>query len=88
MPNLPQQRNRFQPAEAFFDALPFPLTDAVALMPRRTFINSTAPWTMVILGDVRRYLHVSALLNVVAGVIPLVATHRDPFVARNLFQHH
>jgi hypothetical protein len=42
MPDLPQQGNGFQPAEAFFDALSFPLTDAVALMPRRALINGTA----------------------------------------------
>ena len=27
MPDLPQQRNGFQPAEAFFDGLPFPLAE-------------------------------------------------------------
>lgn len=47
-PHSRQQRNGFQPAEAFLDALPFPLTDAVALMPRRAFINGTATGTGVI----------------------------------------
>jgi len=42
MPELPQQRNRFQPAEAFFDTLPFPLADAVDLIPRGALINGTA----------------------------------------------
>jgi hypothetical protein len=39
MPNLPQQRDRLQPSEALFNAFPFPLTDGISGVLRRTSIN-------------------------------------------------
>src|ERR1700689_2752244 len=42
MPNLAQECNRLQPAKAFFDALPFLLADAIALVLRGAPINRAA----------------------------------------------
>jgi len=34
VPHFPQLRNRLQPTETFFDALPFPLADLISRVPR------------------------------------------------------
>ncbi len=39
MAHFPHQRNRLQPAKAFFDPLPLPLADGVTRVPRRAPIN-------------------------------------------------
>ena len=39
MPNLPHERNRLQPAEAFFDPFPLLLAGGVTRMPRGAAIN-------------------------------------------------
>ena len=45
MMQLPQERNRFQPAKAFFDPLPFLLTQTITKVTRRAPVNraSTIP---------------------------------------------
>lgn len=43
MPYLPQQRDRLQPAEAFFDPLPLSLADGVPRVPCGVAINGAAP---------------------------------------------
>src|SRR5579872_4868812 len=42
MPNLPHERDRLQPAEAFFDPLPLLLADGVARVPRGAGIDRAA----------------------------------------------
>ena len=56
MPNLPQQRDRLQPSEALFNAFPFPLTDGIAGVLRRTSINGAPTGPLQVLGHVRRDL--------------------------------
>jgi hypothetical protein len=41
MPNLPQQRDRLQPAETLFNTFPFSLTDGISGVVRRASINRT-----------------------------------------------
>jgi hypothetical protein len=43
MPNLPHERDRLQPAEAFFDPFPLLLAEGVARVPRGAAINRAAP---------------------------------------------
>jgi hypothetical protein len=50
MPNLSHERDRLQPAEAFFDPFPLPLTDGVARVPRGAAINRAAPASFQVLG--------------------------------------
>jgi hypothetical protein len=42
MPNLPHQGDRLQPAEAFFDPLPFSLTEGITRVTRGAAINRAA----------------------------------------------
>jgi len=48
---FPRQRNRVQPPEAFFDALPSALTDEVARAPHRLLINRAPATPFVVLRD-------------------------------------
>src|SRR5437764_14645775 len=56
MPNLPQQRDRFQPSEALFNAFPFSLTNGISGVLRRTSINGTPTGSLQILSHLRRDL--------------------------------
>src|SRR5215470_18478114 len=60
MPHLPHQRNRLQPAEAFFDPLPLSLTEGVAEMARGAVINRTAPTSFLVLRHLRRHSQIPA----------------------------
>ena len=82
------QRNRLQPAEAFFDPLPFLLTDGIAMMPRRAAIDRAAAWSLLIPGHMRRDVQIPALGDKTQGVKRFVSAHRHPLRSRNLFQHH
>src|SRR5215469_10416125 len=55
MPNFSQERNRLQPAEAFFDALPLSLAHCVARVPRGAAINRAAAGSSQVLRHVRRH---------------------------------
>ena len=88
MAHFPHQRNRLQPAKAFFDPLPLLLADGVsrcrvvrpsiALPPVRRRFCATC-------GVTRR---VAALGHKPARVKPFVATHRHRLRSRDLLQHH
>ncbi len=56
MPHLPQQRDRLQPAEALFKALPFPLTDGISDVRRGASINRTPSESLKVLCHMRRDL--------------------------------
>ena len=88
MSEFSQQRDRFQPAEAFFDALPFPLTDGIAWVPRGSPINGTPTWPLLILGDMRRNIQVSALGDKTGSIKSFVPANRNRLAAGNLLQHH
>jgi len=49
MPYFPQQRNRLQLAEAFFDSFPLPLADLVSRVPCRARINGAPARLCVVL---------------------------------------
>ena len=88
MPNFPQQRDRFQSAEALFDTLPLPLTDGIPRVLRRARINRTPTGSLQILSRVRRDLEVAPFGHEICCAIGLVASYGYVFRARNLFQHH
>ena len=87
MPNLPHERNRLQPAEAFFDPLPLLLADDVAGVPRGAAINRAAPAASQILRHVRRHAEIPALLHKIPRVKSFVAAHRHRLGAAKLLQH-
>src|SRR5438094_7497453 len=70
MPNLSHQRDRLQPAEAFFDPFPLLLTDGVARVPSGAAINRAAPASFQVLRYVRRHAQIPALLHKPARVEP------------------
>src|SRR5712692_3287759 len=61
MPYLPQQRDRFQPAEAFFDALPLLLTEGIAGMMRRPSIDRTPTTPSQVLRHMRSHSQMPTL---------------------------
>jgi len=71
MPNLPHQRDRFQPSEALLDTLPLPLTDGISRVLRRASINRTPTGSLQILSHVRRDLQVATFGHEICRVISL-----------------
>jgi hypothetical protein len=80
IPNLAQQRDRLQPSEALFNALPFLLPDAIAGMVCGASINRAPAGPLQDLRSVRRDLKVSAFDHKVCCVVGLVATRVNCFV--------
>src|SRR5215471_4522890 len=68
MTNFPHQRDRLQPPEALFDALPLSLTDGVTGMSRRSTVDRTAATPRVILRHMRRHPQVAALFHKIPRV--------------------
>src|SRR5262252_4654917 len=77
MPNLSQERNRLQPAEAFFDALPLSLADRVSRVPRGAAINRAAAGSSQVLRHVRRHPQMAALRHKPTRVEAFVAAYRQ-----------
>ncbi len=77
MSNLAHERDRLQPAEAFFNPLPLLLTDGVTRVPRGAAINRAAPASSQVLRHVRRHPQIAALLHKPERVEPFVAAHRQ-----------
>src|ERR1700723_2977783 len=59
MSNLAHERDRLQPAEAFFDPFPLLLADGVTKVPRGAAINRAAPASSQVLRHVRRHAQVA-----------------------------
>ena len=76
MAHFSHQRNRLQPAKAFFDSLPLPLADGVSQVPRGAAINRAPTVPSQVLRHMRHYPQVPALGHKPARVKPFVATHR------------
>ena len=72
MANFPHQRDRLQPAEALFDALPLSFADGITRMSRGAVINRAAAWSRVVLRHMPRDLQVPALFHKVPRVEPFV----------------
>ncbi len=87
MLELAYQSNLFHPAEALLNALALLLADGVASVPSRAAIDGASARPRRVLRDMRRHVHVAAFGSKLAGVETLVATSRNPSVARNLLQH-
>ena len=87
MPQLPHQRNRLQPAEAFLDPLPLSLAQGIAQMARGASINRTATASFVVLRHVRRHSQIPAFGHKTEGVESFVASYRHRPRSRNLLQH-
>src|SRR5713226_552237 len=68
LPQLAHQRNRFQPAETFFDPLPLSLADGITLVPRRSSIDRAAAASLVVLCHVRRHPQMPTLLHKIPRV--------------------
>src|SRR5215471_12092456 len=77
MSNLAQERNRLQPAKAFFNPLSLSLTDDISRVPRSTAINRASAWPRMVLRHVGRDPQIPALLHEIAGVEPFIAPHAD-----------
>src|SRR5579884_1426406 len=75
MPNLPHQRNGFQPAEAFFDPLPLSLAHRIARVSRAATINRAASASSQVLRHVRRHAQMATLLYEPERVEPFVPRH-------------
>src|SRR5207245_11656589 len=75
MTQLPQERNRFQPPEAFFDPLPPLLTQTIAKVTRRAPVDGAPAIPLQILCDMRRYPQVATLRHELSRVVALVASH-------------
>src|ERR1700722_19860932 len=75
VPQLAHQRNRLQPAEAFFDSLPLSLADGVARVPRRASIDRAAARPFVVLPHLRRHVDIPALGHESLRVASLVSAH-------------
>lgn len=63
MAHLAHKRNRFQPAEAFFDSLPLSWTENITGMTRGAAINRAATRPRMILRDMRRHLQIPLLFH-------------------------
>jgi hypothetical protein len=87
MPNLPHERYRLQPAEAFFDSFPLLLADGVTRMPRGAAINRAAPASSQVLRHLRRHAQMAALLHKTERVEPFVAAHRQRLRAGKPLHH-
>src|ERR1700693_2825603 len=72
MSHLAQQRNRLQPAETLFYALPFLLADAIARVLRGAPINRAAALPRQVLRHVRRHAHVPAFAHKLRSIETLV----------------
>src|SRR5271157_1290629 len=55
MSQLAHQRNRLQPAEAFFNSLPLSLAQGISGVPSGAPINRAAAWSFVVLRHMRRH---------------------------------
>ena len=78
MPYFAQQGDRLQPTKTFFDPFSLALTEAIAFIPSRAFVDGAAAGPRFILGDMRRDLHVAALRYETRRVEALVSSHRQP----------
>jgi len=74
---LPEVRHRLGPAENLFDSLSEPLTDRVALMPRRPAIDREAAGARDILCNMRRDVQLAAALGKAVRVETFVTSERD-----------
>src|SRR5713226_3284137 len=70
MAHLPHQRNRLQPAKAFFDPLPLSLAHSISRVPCGAAINRASPWSRVILRHLGRHPQIPALGHKPARVEP------------------
>jgi hypothetical protein len=71
MTQLPQERNRFQPPEAFFDPLPPLLAQTIAKVTRRAPVDGAPAIPLQILCDMRRYPQVATLSHKISLSRPL-----------------
>src|SRR5512133_1873338 len=85
MANFSQQRDRLQPSETLFNALPLSLTDGVPCMLCRAGIHRAPTRSLQILGHVRRNLQVPAFSYEIRRVVGLVAAHGHMLRSRNPF---
>src|SRR5713101_786560 len=84
MPDFPQQRNRLQPAETFFDAFPLDLADAITFVLSGALIDCASAPPLAVLRYMRRDSQVPALGHKVECVIALVPTCGDPLRSRKV----
>jgi len=82
MANLPHERNRLQPAEAFFDPLSLPLADGITRVPRCAAINRAAAASFQVLRHVRREAQIATLLHKSECVEPFVARQPSAVACR------
>ena len=87
MANLPHERDRLQPAEAFFDPFPLLLADGVTRVPRGAAINRAAPASSQVLRHVWRHAQMAALLHKPERVEPSVTAHRQRLRAGKPLHH-
>ena len=78
MPHFAQQGDGLQPAEAFFDALPFLLADGITHLSRGAAVDGTPTSSSAVLRYVWRHAQVATLAHEFRRVIALVATHGHP----------
>src|SRR5208282_5232248 len=87
MAHFPQQRDRLQPSETFFDALPLSLADFIAGVARSTCVNGATACSPIILLHVRVYSQMATFGHEIRSVISLVPAHGHWLRTRNLLQH-
>src|SRR5579864_6742582 len=87
MAHFPQQRDRLQPSETFFNALPLSLADSIAGVARGTCVNGAPASAPIILRHVRCYSQMATFGHEIRSVISLVPAHGHWLRTRNLLQH-
>ena len=84
----PQNPDGFYPSEDLLDSLTFSLTDAVALVPGRAFIDGAGAPLMLILRHVRSHRRLAQLVHKIPRVVVLVTAQRYlPSAAGNPPRH-
>ena len=87
MAHFPQQRDRLQPSETFFDALPLLLADSIAGVARGTCVDGAPASAPIILRHVRCHSQMAAFGHEIRSVISFVPAHCHWLRTRNLLQH-
>ena len=72
MPHFPQQRDRLQPAETFFDALPLSLADGIARVARGARIDGAAASPPMVLCHVGCDSQMAAFGHEIRRIVPFV----------------
>jgi hypothetical protein len=87
MAQFARQRDRLEPAEAFFNPLTFLLANLVTSVAGGSGIDGASAGSIGVLRDVRCCVHPATLGYKFSGVVALVGSHRYLLRSRDLLDH-